>query len=188
MCCFGGSSAGESGWVGVREVMEEICKDQVRKGLICSAQELGIFPEGTLCVCVWRETERESEQIWTFTDCSYCSTEGDGNLEHWGKVFSPLPFQRHLPWCHTLCSLRSFRLHPLLKPSTRAALGHCSSTRLLTPSPPLKTQLILQSQASKIILTCAFCQVLWSLSLVMLICIIVLIYYFKWFKPPFEPC
>lgn len=63
MCCFGGSSAGESGWVGVREVMEEIRKDQVRKGLICSAQELGIFPEGTLCVCVERDRERERADL-----------------------------------------------------------------------------------------------------------------------------
>lgn len=31
---------------------EKIHKDQVIKGLICSAQELGIFPEGTVCVCV----------------------------------------------------------------------------------------------------------------------------------------
>lgn len=30
---------------------EKIHKDQVMKGLICSAQELGIFPEGTVCVC-----------------------------------------------------------------------------------------------------------------------------------------
>lgn len=29
---------------------EKIHKDQVMKGLICSAQELGIFPEGTVCV------------------------------------------------------------------------------------------------------------------------------------------
>ena len=41
-------------WVGVRKVMEEISKhkDQVIKGLICSVQELGIFPEGTVCVRV----------------------------------------------------------------------------------------------------------------------------------------
>lgn len=30
---------------------EKIHKDQVMKGLICSARELRIFPEGTVCVC-----------------------------------------------------------------------------------------------------------------------------------------
>lgn len=36
---------------------EKIHKDQVIKGLICSAQELGIFPEGTVCVYVVNKFE-----------------------------------------------------------------------------------------------------------------------------------
>lgn len=50
---FGGLFVGWRGWVGVRKVMEEISKDQIIKEFICSALELNIFPEGSVCVCYY---------------------------------------------------------------------------------------------------------------------------------------
>lgn len=50
MCCFGGLFAGRRNWVGVREVLEGINRGHLMKRIICSSQEPGIFPEGTVCI------------------------------------------------------------------------------------------------------------------------------------------
>lgn len=141
--------------------MEEISKGQVIKWLICFAQELAIFPEGTLCVCVCvcahvRVHAPSDLHFLGLLLLQHRNWMGDGNLENWSKVISLSPF----PILSSMIShpflSKPFLLHTLFKQSIdNLSIGSSLTCKAFNT---YETQLILQGQTSKIILSCAFCQ------------------------------
>ena len=170
--------------------MEEISKGQVIKWLICFAQELAIFPEGTLCVCVCVcvcVCTRTRMHVRGLSDLRFLGLlllqhrnwMGGGNLENWSKVISLSPF----PILSSMIS-QPFRSSPsccmysLNSPLTSYVLGHCSPVRLSTPMNlnsffkaklTKSSYLVLSAKISKCCNVYPYCT-----------------YYFKWSKLSFE--
>ena len=169
--------------------MEEISKGQVTKWLICFAQELAIFPEGTLCVCVCvcvcvcaHACMCMCYQIYAFLGLlllQHRNWMGAGNLENWSKVISLSPFPILSSMIsQPFCSSPSCCIYSLNSPLTSYVLGHCSPVRLSTPMNlnssfkaklPKSSYLVLSAKISKCCNVYPYCT-----------------YYFKWSKLSFE--
>ena len=143
--------------------MEEISKGQVTKWLICFAQELAIFPEGTLCVCVCvcvctRMHVHVLSDLRFFRIALTAAQELNGGWESWElkQGDQSFTFSNFIFHDITTILLQPFLLHILSKQSIdKLRIGSLLTCKAFNT---YESQLILQGQTSKIILSCAFCQ------------------------------